>query len=155
MSRLEDPAADARAAMRALMERHGLDRARMPLAAVQLRLEPGRGFAHHDHRDYNGVILGLEGEVRIRNYDILGEEAVPPKDTTFRIKETRDELITPGGFSSLARRRDNVHDLVAGEDGARVLDVFTFFQRGARSYFMDVEEKPVDARQRVYEAAWK
>lgn len=155
MSRIADPAASLRSTMRDFMRKHREDGKRFPLAAVSLRLRPGRGFTHHDHRDYNGVIMGIEGEVRVRNYDILGEDLVPPDGKTFQIRETRDDLILPGRFSTLGRRRDNVHDLVAGPDGGRVLDVFTYFEKGARSFFLDVEKKPRDAERRVYDAAWK
>ena len=66
----------------------------------------------------------------------------------------RDDLILPGRFSTLGRTRENVHDLVAGPDGARVLDAFTYFKRGARSYFMQVDADPRDAEQRIYDASW-
>lgn len=128
---------------------------RRPLAIVQLRLKPNAAIPFHDHREYNGVILGLEGEMRIRNYEILGEEPVPPKDTDFRIRETVDASITPGRVSTLARRRDNVHDLRAGEEGGRVLDVFTFFGKAAGSHYMTVDEQPVDAKRRIYSARWR
>ena len=36
------------------------------------------------------------------------------------------------------RNRDNVHDLVAGKDGAQVLDVFTFFSKRAGSRYLQV-----------------
>ena len=155
MSRLADPGAELRKTMRAFVKKHQKSDARFPLFAVSMRLKPGKGFSHHDHRDYNGVIMGLEGEVRIRNYDILGKNQVPALGKTFQIRETRDDLILPGRFSSLGRSRDNIHDLVAGPEGARVLDVFTFFEKGARSHYLDVEKKPRDADRRIYEAAWK
>lgn len=155
MSRIDDPGAPLRDAMRAFRRERQQEGERFPLAAVSMRLEPGRGFAHHDHLNYNGVIMGIEGEVRIRNYDIQGE--APPIDSkkTFRIRETRDDLILPGRFSTLGRNRDNVHDLVAGKTGARVLDVFTFFEKNATSRFLDVEKEPRDEQARVYDAAWR
>jgi len=155
MSRLRDPGGDLRTAMRTFVEKHSEDGKRFPLAAVAMSLKPGGGFSHHDHRDYNGVIMGIEGEVRIRNYDILGDVPVPPEGQAFQLRETADCLILPGRISSLGRRRDNIHDLVAGPDGARVLDVFTFFEPGATSHYLDVEAKPRDAERRIYDAAWK
>lgn len=32
------------------------------LVVAQFKLEPGRGFPWHDHRDYNGLILCVAGE---------------------------------------------------------------------------------------------
>ena len=124
------------------------------MQAVQIGFGPGGKIPIHDHRDYNGVILGVEGELRARNFDILGTDRVPPKGETFQIRETRDDLIFAGGFSTLSRTRDNVHAIVAGSEGARVLDVFTYFVEGARSYFMDVDPTPRDADRGIYEAAW-
>ena len=86
----------------------------------------------------------------------IGKRA-PAQDSgkSFEVRETRDDLILPGRISTLGRSRDNVHDLVAGKDGARVLDVFTFFSKRAGSRSLDVAEKPRDAEARVYEAAWR
>lgn len=155
MSRLRDPGAPMRDAMKEFSSKHKKEGERFPLSAMTMRLKPGRGFSHHDHLNYNGVIMGIEGEARIRNFDFLGE--VPPVDSkkTFQIRETRDDLILPGRFSSLGKKRENIHDLVAGKDGARVLDVFTFFKKGATSRYLDVEDKPRDAEARIYDVAWR
>lgn len=155
LSRVAKPGGEIRKDMRAFMQQHRKEGERFPISVAAMRLRPGRGFAHHDHRDYNGVILGVEGEVRIRNFDILGDNPVPPKGKTFQIRETRDDLILPGRFSTLGQTRENVHELVAGPDGARVLDVFTFFKRGARSVMMKVEAKPRDEKKRIWDAAWR
>lgn len=151
LARLRVPeGAELRRQMRAFREAHES----LELSIVQFELEPGKGFSHHDHRDYNGVILGMEGEVRARNFDVVGETRVPPAGETFQIRLTRDERILPGEFSTLSRTRDNVHELVAGPEGARVLDVFTYFSGSARSYFMDVDPVPRDAEREIFDAAW-
>lgn len=154
MARLANPKAEMGRDMRAFAKQHREAGKRFPISTMSLRLAPGRGFDHHDHRNYNGVIMGLEGEVRIRNFDFLGDEPVPAMGKTFQIRETRDDLILPGRFSSLGRRRENIHELRAGPGGGRVLDVFTFFGRGATSKIMNVDEKPRDAKRRIYDAAW-
>ncbi|MEM7206022.1 MAG: hypothetical protein AAF628_37550 [Planctomycetota bacterium] len=156
LSRLRNPGAPLRKTMKAFRQQHHQDGKRFPLMAVSMQLKPGRGFKHHDHLDYNGVILGVEGELRIRNFDIVGE--APPieeKRKTFAIRQTRDDLILPGRFSTLGRNRDNIHELVAGKSGARVLDVFTFFEQRATSRFLSVEEKPRDPEARIYDASWR
>ena len=155
LSRLRDPSAPLRQTMQAFRKQHAESGKRFPLMAVSMQLKPGRGFSHHDHYQYDGVIFGVEGEVRIRNYDFVGEVPAIDSDQTFRIRETRDDLILPGRISTLGRTRENVHDLVAGKQGARVLDVFTFFAKDATSRYLDVEDKPVDAELRLYEAAWR
>lgn len=154
LTRLAEPGTGVRDAMRAFRSEHQDGGARFPIGAMVMDLKPGGGFKPHDHRDYNGIILGIGGEVRIRNFDILGDEPVPQKGVTFQIRETRDDLILPGRFSMLARRAENVHELVAGPEGARVLDLFTFYAKGATSHYLTVEPKPRDERRRVYDAAW-
>jgi hypothetical protein len=155
MTRLQDPGSGLRATMREFQKKHARSGERFPLVAIHFKLAPGRGFEHHDHLDYNGVILGLEGEVRIRNYDFVGD--VPDVDSgkTFHIRQTRDDLLLPGRILTLGRKTDNVHDVVAGKKGARVLDVFTFFERHSGSRYLDVEAKPRDEEARIYEAAWR
>ena len=155
MARLRPPTlAQARSAMDELHKRHRTEDARFEMWVVMFKLEPGKGFSHHDHRDYNGVILGVDGEAHVTNYDILGDTLVPPKGETFQIRQMRDDLILPGRFSSLGTTRENVHELTAGPEGAVVLDVFTFLAPDANSYYMNVEPEPRDARLKIYDASW-
>jgi hypothetical protein len=155
MSRLRDPNAPIRDAMRQFSKDHRKEGERFPIGAMAMNIKAGRGLTHHDHLNYNGIIMGLEGEVRIRNYDFQGEPPANDSTKTFQIRETRDDLIKPGRFSSLGRKRENIHDLVAGKDGARVLDVFTFFARNATSRYLELDDKPRDKEARIYDATWK
>jgi hypothetical protein len=154
MTRLAEPGTGERAAMSAFRRDHPGAGGRFPIGAAVMDLKPGGGFEPHDHRNYNGIILGLAGELRIRNFDILGDLPVPPKGITFQIRETRNDLILPGRFSMLGRRAENVHELVAGPQGARVLDLFTFYGTAAQSHYLTVDATPKDAERRVYDAAW-
>ena len=155
MTRIADPKAPLRAAMQAFRKQHQRDGERFPLAAMTIKLKPGKGFSHHDHLDYNGVIMGVGGEARVRNYDFVGAPPAVDSGKTFLLRETRDDLILPGRISTLGRNRDNVHDLIAGKDGAQVLDVFTFFSKRAGSRYLQLEDQPRDAERRVYEASWR
>ncbi len=129
--------------------------AKRPLVVAQFKLEPGRGFAWHDHRDYNGLIFCVAGEARVRCADILGGNPRPSKGKTFEIRETEDSQLMAGRTSSLTRTRGNVHDVRgAGRNGARLLDFFTFFESAGRSVNLKVEEKPRDPEQRIYEAVF-
>jgi hypothetical protein len=128
--------------------------AKRPLTVAQFRFEPGRGFPWHDHRDYNGLILCVGGEARVRSADILGGDPRPAAGKTFQIRETVSAVLTPGTASRLTRSKDNVHDVRGGPDGARVLDFFTFFEPGGRSVNLTVDEKPRDADRRIYDATW-
>ena len=155
LSRLRDPKAPIRDAMREFSKRHHKEGQRFPIGVMAMQLEPGKGFSHHDHRNYNGVIMGIEGEARIRNYDFQGEVPEISSTKTFLIRETRNDLILPGRFSTLGRARENIHDLVAGKQGARLLDVFTFFEANATSRFLAVAAQPHDAEARTFEATWQ
>lgn len=156
LAKLSTPSGtELRDQMRAFHQANKKDGEHFPLRVSMMRLAPGKGIDHHDHLDYNGIILGLEGEVRIRNYDFIGQEQRPPKGETFLIRETRDDLILPGRFSNLGAVRENIHELVAGPEGARVLDVFTRFNAQARSHMMEFEAQPRDVEKRIHEAAWR
>lgn len=126
-----------------------------PMSIVQIRMEPGASLPWHDHRDYNGVLFGMDGSIRVKNFQVEGDTQRPPKGETFKIRETTDVTLSKGRVSSLSRTRDNIHDLRAGEKGGRVLDVFTYFGRGGRSVYMDVDPEPVDDKLRVYKAKWR
>jgi hypothetical protein len=129
--------------------------AKRPLVVAQFKLEPGKGFTWHDHRDYNGLLLCVAGEARVRTADILGGNPRPPKGRTFEIREIGDTLLTAGRASGLTRTRENVHDVRgAGKDGARLLDFFTFFEAGGRSVSLKVEEQLKDPVRRIHEAVW-
>ena len=155
MARLQTPKqAQAMNATRAHVEARRVAGEPLDFVVVMYALDSGKGFRHHDHRDYNGVILGVEGETRVRNFDIVGDDPVPPQGEVFQIRQTRDDLILPDRFSTLGTSRDNVHDVIAGPEGATVLDVFTFMVDGAKSYDMEVAQEPRDAERKIFDATW-
>ena len=49
-------------------------------AVMQIKMAEGSALPYHDHYEYNGVILGLEGSVKLRNFEMVGEE--PPWSIT-------------------------------------------------------------------------
>jgi hypothetical protein len=127
---------------------------RFPLLIVQFRLAPGAAIPYHDHRDYIGVLTVTEGSLRIRSFDILGRGPRPPRDSTFRIRETHSAILTAGSRSTVSRTRDNIHDLRAGPEGARLVDFFTMFRPSAHSVYLNVNEEPRDPAKRVFDASW-
>jgi predicted metal-dependent enzyme (double-stranded beta helix superfamily) len=119
---------------------------------MQINMQPGSALPYHDHHDYNGVILGLEGSVHVRNYEVIGDVQRPPEGETFQIRQTVDTTVEPGRISSVARKRDNIHDLRAGPKGARLCDVFTLFAGSRQSKSLNVDREPVSDK--VYNARW-
>jgi predicted metal-dependent enzyme (double-stranded beta helix superfamily) len=124
-------------------------------AVMQIKMEEGAALPFHDHFEYNGLILGLEGTIHARNFEMVADELRPPEGEDFLIRETVRSTLTPGRVSTLTRRRDNIHDLRAGKGGGRVLDVFTFFPEREGSKYMAVDEKPVEDGGRIYRARWR
>ena len=128
--------------------------------AIQIGFQPGAKISLHDHHNYSGVILCVAGEMHARNFDILEkdepvEAAVTGSGREVILRETVDALLVPGRFSTLSSTRDNLHELVAGPEGARVLDIFTFLRKPAGSRYLEfVGEAPVDAARRLYRARW-
>jgi hypothetical protein len=131
-----------------------------PLVVMQFRLAPGKGFKLHDHRDYNGVLCGLEGAADCRNFDFVDAATSRPatrpaaKSREFLIRETVRTTLKPGVVSTLSRTRDNLHEVTAGPEGARLLDVFTHFAPGSGSFGLATDWKPVDGRPGVFRARW-
>ncbi len=128
--------------------------------AIQIGFQPGAKISLHDHLNYSGVILCVAGEMHARNFDVFEEvesngavEAATGREVILR--ETVDALLLPGRFSTLSSTRDNLHELVAGPEGARVLDIFTYLRKPAGSRYLDfVGKVPVDAARRLYRARW-
>lgn len=126
-----------------------------PLDACLIRLKPGASLPWHDHRDYNGVIMGVEGELAIKNFEVEGDDPTPPKDAAFRIRQTQDTILTPGRISTLSRTRDNIHDIRSHEKGGLVLDVFTRFSKRSGSHYLTVEDKAPEGSSRTLSARWR
>jgi hypothetical protein len=131
-----------------------------PLVVLQFRLAAGKGFSLHDHRDYNGALLGLEGEADCRNFDFVDVAASRPatrpasKSPEFLIRATTRTTLKPGVVSTLSRTRDNLHEVKAGPQGARLFDVFTHFAPGSGSFGLATDWKPVAGREGVFRARW-
>lgn len=130
----------------------------LPLVVYEIDMKPGAKIRLHDHHDYNGVVYGVAGSLEVRNFDIVtsekkGRSRMRRKD--FDIRETTRSLVTAGRVSTLSRKRDNIHEVVAGKDGARLIDVFTYFSKEARSRYLEYDDKPHGKEKRLYRAAYK
>jgi hypothetical protein len=108
-------------------------------AVTEFDFAAGAGFRHHDHRNYNGVIYVLGGHLHCRNFDVVGADGTPAAGRSLRIRETVSVTGGPGHVSTLTSTRDNVHEIRAADDGARLLDLFTWVGPDPRSVFLDVK----------------
>jgi len=126
--------------------------ARADVITHQLWIPPGGAIPLHDHRDFFGAVVCVQGEVAVRSFDIVEGTADEPVVT---LRESVQAWLQPGRYSLLTRARDNVHELRAGEQGARLLDLFAWLSPQARSaelrWLDDPAARPADRR---YRAAW-
>lgn len=135
-----------------------------PVVLYQLKFEPEAVIDLHDHRHYNGLLLGVQGAIEVRNFDIMPEEGmpldltkgiVPPAGREFLVRETAKQTLEPGKASTLTRNRDNLHVVKAGPKGGECLDLFTHFNNQARSYSLEWTGKPEPDAPDRYRASWK
>ena len=125
-----------------------------PVEVFELEMAPGAQIPLHDHRDYIGVLLGMGGEVHCANYTRVGEPSPPGAE--FMLQKTAEEILTPGKASYLGLELHNFHVVTAGDERARLVDLFTFFPGGdGHSYWADLDPEPVDAENAIYRAWWR
>jgi hypothetical protein len=127
----------------------------VPFIIVEWWLEPGAFLPPHNHPNYSVCTLGIEGEARIRNFQIFGDAPDFTSKDTFRVRETHSELMSAGRVNSLSPTRDNIHTFKAGPAGARGIDFGTLYGKDVGFSFLNIEEKPRDTEGRIYEASWR
>jgi hypothetical protein len=126
-----------------------------PFFIVEWSLEPGAVLPPHCHPNVSVCTLGLEGEARIRNFEIVGDAPDFSSKQAFQIRETHNEIIAPGRLNTLSAFRDNIHTFQAGKQGARGIDISTYHGPDVGFSFLDIGDRARDAKRRIYEAAWK
>ena len=125
-----------------------------PFFIIQWRMEPGAFLPPHNHPNASVCTVGFAGEVRLRNFEIVGEPPAYDSKQTFRVRETRDETMKRGKINTLNPVRDNIHCFRVGKEGARGFDINTLHGQTNAFSFLDMGEKPVDSENRIYEATW-
>ena len=126
-----------------------------PFTVLQWRLEPGARCIPHAHTYGNVVSVGLEGMVRVSNYEVVG---VPDYESSesFQVRQTVDQLLDPGSVNLVSLHRNYIHGFVAGPDGARGLDLTTrLMPRPAHSTpYLDVANALANSLDKAFEASW-
>jgi hypothetical protein len=126
-----------------------------PFFIVEWWLEPGAVLPPHCHPNASVCTLGLEGEARIRNFEIVGDAPDFSSKQSFQVRETHNEIIAPGRLNTLSAFRDNIHTFQAGKQGARGMDISTYHGPDVGFSFLDIGDRARDTERRIYEAAWK
>ena len=126
-----------------------------PFFIVEWQLEPGAYLPPHCHPNASVCTLGLEGEARIRNFEVVGQAPEFSSRKTFLVRETHNEVIAPGRINALSSLRDNIHTFQAGGNGARGIDISTYHGPDVGFSFLDIATTPSEIELRTFEAAWK
>ena len=125
-----------------------------PFFIVEWWLEPGAKLPPHCHPNASVCTLGIEGEARIRNFEIVGDAPGFSSRRTFKVRETHDEVIAPGRLNTLSAFRDNIHTFQAGKRGARGIDISTYHGPDVGFSFLDIDDRS-RGRRGIHDAAWK
>jgi len=126
-----------------------------PFFIIEWRLEPGATLPPHCHPNASVCTVGIAGEARVRNFEIVGLAPEFASRQAFHVRETHNEILTPGRSNTLSATRDNIHTFQAGKQGARGMDISAYHGPVVGYSFLELENKPVDAEQRLFEAVWK
>jgi hypothetical protein len=135
--------------------RFGVSYRGRPFFLVEWQLEPGAFLPPHCHPNASVCTVGLEGEARIRNFEIVGKAPEFSSREVFRVRQTHDEIISAGRINTLSSTRDNIHTFQAGKTGARGIDISTLHGPDSGFSFLDISGTPRDAESRIFEASWK
>ena len=125
-----------------------------PFFIIQWRMEPGAFLPPHNHPKASVCTVGFEGEVRLRNFEIIGEAPAYDSRRTFQVRETRDETMKRGRIGTLSPVRDNIHCFRVGKEGARGIDINTLHGEMSKFSFLNMADKPIDSEKRIFEATW-
>ncbi len=123
-----------------------------PFIVLHWRMAPGTVIRTHAHTYGNVCTLGLEGSIRVRNYEMVGRRNFDVTGT-FRVRQTQDQILTPGRINLVPLEHDYIHGFVAGPEGGRGLDITTRIRERRPTPYLDLAA-PVDAGQQIYEARW-
>ena len=126
-----------------------------PFRVLHWRLEPGASCRPHAHTYGNVVTIGLAGMARVRNYEVAGEPDYG-FGGTFQVRQTVDQLLGPGAVNLVSLHRNYIHEIIAGSDGARGLDITTPLQERPEhgTPYLSMGKAPTNDFERIFDASW-
>ena len=125
-----------------------------PFAIIQWRMEPNAILPAHNHPNYSVCTVGVEGQARLRNFEVVGEAPEFTSQKTFLIRETHTQQMSASRVATLSPVRDKIHRFEAGSEGARGIDITTRHGKDLGFSFIQMDRNPRDARQGIFEASW-
>jgi hypothetical protein len=124
-----------------------------PFIVLHWRMEPGTVIRPHPHTYGNVMTLGLEGEIRVENFEIVGVRDFDAKGT-FKVQKTQSQVLTPGQVNLVNLERGYIHGFQASARGGRGLDITTRIREKRETPFLNLSKKPVELEPGIYEASW-
>jgi len=115
------------------------------------KLEPGAVIRAHAHTYGNVITLGLEGSVRIRNFELTGDPDFSHEGPT-EVRLTKDQLLRPRETNLVPLHRGYMHEFTAGPHGARGLDITTRLREKAKTPYYEIDADPIHPGGRIYAA---
>lgn len=124
-----------------------------PFIVLHWRMEPGSVIRHHPHTYGNVMTLGLEGEVRVENLEMVGARDFGAKGT-FRVRKMQSQVLTPGQVNLVNLEQGYIHGFQASARGGRGLDITTRIREKRDTPYLNLSKKPVELEPGIYEASW-
>jgi len=124
-----------------------------PFVVLHWRMEPGSEIRHHPHTYGNVMTLGLEGEVRVENFEIVGARDFDARGT-FKVRKTHSQVLSSGEVNLVNLERGYIHGFQASSRGGRGLDITTRIREKRDTPYLNLGKKPVEVDRGVYEASW-
>lgn len=126
----------------------------VPFFVVEWKMSPNAHHPPHNHPNASVCTLGIEGEARIRNFEVVGDAPEFSSDKKFTVRETNHQVISAGRINALSAKRDNIHTFQVGKDGARGIDISTYHGANIGFSFLKLEKTPLDMEQKTFQANW-
>ncbi len=126
-----------------------------PFFVVEWEMSPNLIFPPHNHPSASVCTVGIAGETRIRNFEVVGDPPEFTSDRQFRVRETNNQILSEGRINTLSMKRDNIHMFEVGPMGARGIDITTPHSKYTGFSFIDIQKKAIDAKKMIFEANWK
>lgn len=126
----------------------------IPFFVVEWRMAPKAFLPPHCHPNASVCTIGIEGEARVRNFEIAGKAPGFESNRGFRVRETRVGLVSNGRVITLSAKRDNIHTFQAGGQGARGIDISTYHGENIGFSYLNIAKKAADEENGLFEAHW-
>ncbi|MBK7643668.1 MAG: hypothetical protein IPJ19_11590 [Planctomycetes bacterium] len=132
----------------------GVNECEAPFTVLHWRLDPGARIGLHPHLYGNVLTLCLEGEVRIQNFELVGERDFDTKES-FRVRRSNDQQLLPGRMNLVNLEHGYVHGFCAGPAGARGLDLTTRLREKRSTPTLEVGAQALDEARGIFEGRWR